>query len=113
MPVRAVAKPARVSSLPEPPRPAGRGPWQPAPSTQLRYRPEQMRQETASAPRYRKRIPALPWVCERSSGEVGVEAVYRPRSGRQVQALATGSASVDATVRYGAPLIPAIRAGPH
>ena len=45
---------------------------------------------------------ALPWACERSSGEVGVGAVYRSRSGRQMRALATGSASVDATVRYGA-----------
>ena len=44
---------------------------------------------------------------------VGVGAVYRPRSERQVRVLATGSASVDATVRYGASLIPAIRAGPH
>ena len=41
---------------------------------------------------YRKRIPALPWACERSSGEVGVGAVYRSRSGCQMRALATGSA---------------------
>ena len=56
---------------------------------------------------------ALPWACERSSDEVGVGAVYRPRSGRQVRALATGSASVDAAVPCEESLIPAIRAGPH
>ena len=55
----------------------------------------------------------LPWACERSSGEVGLEAVYKPRSGRQIQRsqqMAHLSTPQYATERS---LIPATRAGPH